>query len=396
VANTAVSYDTAAKDRVTLGGATGTTITNVAAGAVTATSTDAVNGAQLAATNQTVTSLGTSTATNLGGGSVVNPDGSVSAPAYQVATVAAGGGAATATYNNVGSALTGLGTSIANVNTRIDTINTISDRAVTYDGATGTPRDTITLAGANGTRLANVTAGAVNATSTDAVNGAQLNAVGQQVASNTTNITNLQNGTAGYFQVNNTAGNPAPVATGTNAIAAGGGATSSGANAVALGTGANATAANSVALGAGSIADRADSVSVGSAAANRQITNVAAGTSPSDAVNVGQLSSGLNQTLAQANGYTDTRLSQLSFDVKEARRDANAGTAAAMALATVPQAYGPGMGMVGGGVSTWGGQQAFAVGASKANADGTFIVKAGATVNTRGKGGGAVGAGFAF
>jgi autotransporter adhesin len=396
VANTAVSYDTAAKDRVTLGGAAGTIITNVAAGTVTATSTDAVNGAQLAATNQTITNLETSTATNLGGGSVANPDGSVSAPAYQVATVVAGGAAATTTYTNVGSALTGLGTSIANVNTRIDTINTVSDRAVTYDGATGTPRDTITLAGPNGTRLANVTAGAVNATSTDAVNGAQLNAVGQQVTSNTTNITNLQNGTAGYFRVNNTAGNPAPVASGTNAIAAGGGATSSGANAMALGTGANATAANSVALGAGSIADRADSVSVGSATANRQITNVAAGTSTSDAVNVGQLASGLNQTLAQANGYTDTSIDQLSFDVEEVRRDANAGTAAAMALATVPQAYGPGMGMVGGGVSTWGGQQAFAVGASKANADGTFVVKAGATINTRGNGGGAVGAGFAF
>jgi autotransporter adhesin len=396
VANTAVSYDTAAKDRVTLGGAAGTTITNVAAGAVTATSTDAINGAQLAATNQTVANVAASTAASLGGGSVANADGSISAPTYQVATVAAGGAPAAATYNDVGTALTGLGNSIANVNNRIDTINTVSDRAVTYDGATGTPRDTITLAGANGTRLTNVAAGAVNATSTDAVNGAQLNAVGQQVATNTTAITNLQNGTAGMFQVNNAAAGPAPVASGTNAVAGGSGAVSSGVATVALGNGATATGANSVALGAGSIADRENSVSVGSAAANRQITNVAAGVSTSDAVNVGQLNSGLNQTLTQANAYTDARLNQVNFDLKKVRRDANGGTAAAMALATIPQAYGPGMGMIGGGISTWGGESAFAVGVSKANADGTFVLKVAATMNTRGKGGGAVGAGFAF
>ncbi|ONX40931.1 hypothetical protein, partial [Burkholderia cenocepacia] len=43
----AVAYDGVAKDTVTLKGADGTTITNVKAGAVTATSTDAINGAQL-------------------------------------------------------------------------------------------------------------------------------------------------------------------------------------------------------------------------------------------------------------------------------------------------------------------------------------------------------------
>ncbi|OTG89016.1 hypothetical protein B9T24_16715, partial [Acinetobacter sp. ANC 4654] len=51
----AVKYDNAAtKDKVSLGGATGTTITNVKAGSLNATSTDAVNGSQLYATNQNV------------------------------------------------------------------------------------------------------------------------------------------------------------------------------------------------------------------------------------------------------------------------------------------------------------------------------------------------------
>ncbi|MEG2693095.1 MAG: YadA-like family protein [Acinetobacter sp.] len=53
--NVAVKYDSAAtKDKVTLGGATGTTISNVKAGALNASSTDAVNGSQLYATNQNV------------------------------------------------------------------------------------------------------------------------------------------------------------------------------------------------------------------------------------------------------------------------------------------------------------------------------------------------------
>ena len=53
--NAAVKYDNAAtKDKVTLGGATGTTITNVKDGVLNASSTDAVNGRQLYATNQNV------------------------------------------------------------------------------------------------------------------------------------------------------------------------------------------------------------------------------------------------------------------------------------------------------------------------------------------------------
>jgi autotransporter adhesin len=392
----AVRYSDATKGMLTLGGANGTVVTNVAAGAVTATSTDAVNGAQLAATNQSVTNLGTSVASSLGGGSTVNANGSITAPSYQLTTVGAAGTTATNTYTDVGSALTGLDASITNVNTRVDAVAAVSDRAVTYDGAAGSAKDTITLAGTTGTRITNLTAGAVNATSTDAVDGAQLYAVGQQLATNTTNITQLQNGTAGFFQVNNTAGNPTPVASGTNAVAGGGGAVSSGANAVSLGTAATASGANSVALGAGSVADRDNSVSVGSATATRQITNVAAGTSATDAVNVGQLASGLNQTLNQANSYTDARLAQVGFDLSTLRKDANGGTAAAMALATIPQAYGPGMGMVGGGISTWGGEQAFAIGVSKASPSGQVVLKAGASINTRGQGGGSAGVGFAF
>ncbi|ENX17446.1 hypothetical protein F895_01027 [Acinetobacter sp. CIP 64.2] len=61
---------------VTIDGTTGK-ISGVAAGDVTATSTEAINGSQLAGTAKSVSDA-------LGGGSVVNPDGTVSAPSYSV------------------------------------------------------------------------------------------------------------------------------------------------------------------------------------------------------------------------------------------------------------------------------------------------------------------------
>ncbi|MDM0007210.1 ESPR-type extended signal peptide-containing protein [Variovorax sp. J22G73] len=78
-------------------------------------------------------------------------------------------------------------------------------------------------------------------------------------------------------------------ATADDTVAYGYGANASAAGASALGSRASATQEGAVALGQGSIADRADTVSVGSADAERQIVNVAAGTAPTDAVNLSQL-----------------------------------------------------------------------------------------------------------
>lgn len=402
-ANNAIQYDDSTKDVATLGGASGTTITNVAAGAVTATSTDAVNGAQLYQTNQAVAdldqhiqTLATDTATHLGGGATANSDGSINAPTYQLSSVDGSGGTSTSTYNNVGDALEGLSTSITNVNQRIDTVAAVSDRAVTYDGGPGAAKDSITLAGSQGTTITNLRAGDVSATSTDAVNGAQLHAVSQQVALNTTDIHNLQNGTDGYLQVNNSASRPKPSAIGADSLAAGGGAVASGTASMAVGMGAQALAMNSVAVGNGSVADRADSFSVGSASAARQITNVAAGTSATDAVNLGQLQSGMGQTLAAANDYTDARLSQIDFDLAKTRRDAAGGTASALAIAGIPQPLDAGTGMLGFGVSTWQGERAIAVGFSKASDNGRVMVRVAASLNTRSEGGANAGVGFAF
>lgn len=124
-----------------------------------------------------------------------------------------------------------------------------------------------------------------------------------------------------------------------NAVAVGAQASASGTGSVALGAAANAGADNSVALGQGSVADRANTVSVGTAGQERQITNVAAGIQGTDAVNVNQLQQSVGSAVSQANSYTDDQ-------IRSARRDANGGTASALAMAGLPQAVLPGRGMV--------------------------------------------------
>jgi autotransporter adhesin len=125
-----------------------------------------------------------------------------------------------------------------------------------------------------------------------------------------------------------------------------------------------------------------------------RITNLAAGVAGTDAVNVNQLNSGMTNILNQANSYTDTAIANVRFDLSEYRRDSNGSTASAMAMATVPQAFEPGMGIMGFGVSHWQGEQAVAVGFSKASDDGRLIVRASGTYNTRRQAGAAVGIQF--
>ena len=155
--NSFVTYDDLSNSTVTLGGTAATvpvTLTNVASGAVNARSADAVNGSQLYA-------HAASTAAALGGGSKVNADGTLSAPAYSI-----GGN----TYGDVGAALAA---------------------TVMYDSS---EHSSVTL-GHAGTpvRIANVAAGTLAADSSDAVNGTQLYATNQSVDQNTSNITQNTN-----------------------------------------------------------------------------------------------------------------------------------------------------------------------------------------------------------
>ncbi|GAB2907687.1 trimeric autotransporter adhesin EhaG [Paraburkholderia jirisanensis] len=154
----AVMYDSSAHDKVTLaGGTSGTTITNVKAGAVGATSMDAINGSQLYNT-------ASSTAEALGGGSSVDADGKVRKPSYNVAGN---------TYSDVGTALAAVDAKAASG----------SVDGIKYDTSA---HDKVTFSGASGTKLSNVMAGTADM---DAVNLAQLKAAGLNVDTSG-NVTN--------------------------------------------------------------------------------------------------------------------------------------------------------------------------------------------------------------
>ncbi|WP_349252972.1 YadA-like family protein [Burkholderia cenocepacia] len=151
-------------DQVTLAGANGTTISNVKAGAVSATSTDAINGAQLHGVSQSV-------ARSLGGGASVDADGNVTNPSYKVSDK---------TFDNVGDAIENISNSLVHGSIGlVQQDDTTRDITVAKD----TDGTTVSFAGTAGNRvLSGVAAGTVSATSVDAINGSQLHGTAQSVA----------------------------------------------------------------------------------------------------------------------------------------------------------------------------------------------------------------------
>ena len=355
---TTVQYDDATKTRITLGGAGGTTITNVAAGNVAAGSTDAVNGSQLNATNVQVAN-NTTAITNLGS---------------QVAN----GGTGPVQYSNPGT-------------------------PTTANGGTKTNDLTLVGAAAGPVGLHNVAGGAIAAGSTDAVNGGQVYGLAL-TAVNAVSYNTDANG-ARTNTVTLAGGNPAaPVAIGnvaagtlaagsTQAVNGGQLYTTNQAVATAQGTADSALAmgTNSVQYGPG----RAN-VTFNANGTPTVLSNVAAGVSTTDAVNVGQLSSGVNSALTQANAYTDGRIAALNFDMRNLRRDSFAGTSNALAAAGLPQAYEAGKGMIAMGGGTYAGQSAVAVGLSRAFDDGHTVVKLSGTYDSQGRAGASGGVGYQF
>ncbi|KLD61925.1 YadA-like family protein [Dyella japonica] len=254
-------------------------------------------------------------------------------------------------------------------------------------------------------------------------------------------ITNISTGQAGMFRTSTDMKAPSPTPSGKNSAAGGAGAVASGDNSLAVGNGSQVTANNSVAIGNASVADRDNSVSVGSAGNERQITNVAAGvqatdavnvsqlkaaqsggvkydtqadgatnynavtlnpggsptaihnvqagTATSDAVNVGQLNSAINNSQNWAKSYTDQRVNQMG-------KKSSAGTAAALAAANLPQAYQPNQSSAGVAVGNYQGQSAISIGVSTITESGRYIFKASATGSQQGGVGVGVGAGMVW
>jgi autotransporter adhesin len=424
------------------------TITNVAAGRISATSTDAVNGSELYATNQAISNITT-------GGTGIkyfhanstladsNPVGANSVAIGPVSTAGTAnavsiGNGATASAN-AGDVALGAGSTTS----AVQGTSSVTVGGNTYAVAGTTPTSTVSVGSAGNERtITNVAAGQVTATSTDAVNGSELYATNQQVNANTTAIANLSttvsninNGGSKYYSVDST-GN-ASSATGTNAVAEGPSSSASGNESTAIGDGSSASGNNSVALGAGSTdGGRSNVVSVGSPTDQRQITNVAAGTATTDAVNVGQLQAaeagavqydknsdgtvnyssitvGQAGTPAQihnvaagtattdaanvgqvnqgiqtaenwAQNYTDQKFAAINHDLNAISNRANAGVAAGIAMSSLGQAYQPNLSTFGVGFGSYHGEAGVAVGLSTITESGRYIFKLAASSNSRG------------
>ena len=382
------------------------TVTGVTAGAVTAGSTDAVNGAQLFATNANVTtntSSITNLTTNITNGTVGLVQQTGGAPGNGDITVGATTGGTTINVAGTGGdrIITGVAPGMAaNDAATVGQLAMVTGgafNAVQYDTVGGTRQNSITLVGgsAGPVTITDVAPGLVAAGSTDAVNGGQLASLTTTVAGNTSTINNIVNGQAGAFRSDNTAGAAAPAATGANSTAGGFGATASGPRDTSLGNGATSTGTNSVALGyASSDGGQSNVVSVGSVGGERRLTNVGPGLSGTDAVNLSQLQAA-TASFQATTGNLQNQINGLDYDLSRAKRLANAGTAGAMAVAGLPQAFTEGKGMIAGAVGYWQNQVAFAVGLSKIVGERT-VLKAGGSVSGRGTAGFNAGVGFEF
>ena len=105
------------------------------------------------------------------------------------------------------------------------------------------------------------------------------------------------------------------------------------------------------------------------------IHNVAAGVAPTDAVNVSQLQG-------------------VASRINKVADEADAGTAAAMATAGLPQAYLPGKSMVAVSAGTYRGKTGYAVGFSAISDSGNWIIKGSASGNNKARFGATIGAGY--
>ena len=189
---------------------------------------------------------------------------------------------------------------------------------------------------------------------------------------------------------------------------------------VAIGSGAKAGKAHTGAYSldpsatvAGQPSDTTRVVSVGSKGNEAQIQNVAAGVvskDSTDAVNGSQLhatnvqvnnnTQNINRVEGKVNNLSQVinnhagELNRLDRKVNKYGKEARAGIAGANAAAALPQVYTPGKSMVAASAGTFKGQNALAVGYSRASDNGKVILKLQGNANTSGDVGAGVGVGY--
>ncbi|MGS2744729.1 YadA-like family protein [Halomonas sp. LS-001] len=371
------------------------TMTNVAAGRINANSTDAINGSQLYITNQVLEGLN----------------------------------------NRVNS----IETNVADINTQIEEGDILAGgEGIQYnkndDGETDP--SSITLEGDGGTTITNVANGKLSPDSSDAVTGGQLYQTNTQTASNTTNIASNSDKIAGNTtqiagnsvkideNAGNIASNTAQINTNTDSIADLGETVDKGLNFGAdEGDVVNRQLGDTVAItGDDNITTRTtgdgvqvtlnnelavDSITTGNTTMDNsgvrieggpsmtqggidmngtRLSNLAPGEADGDAVNMSQMRA-LGQQFQGEINNVNNRLDSVE-------RDANAGTASALAASSVPQAWRSGESMIAVGAGTYGGESAVSVGVSRLSDNGRWIIQGKVTGDSQNNFGAGVGAGW--
>lgn len=196
------------------------------------------------------------------------------------------------------------------------------------DTFSDTPTNTVRLMGAGGNAVTvnNVADGELSETSNQAVNGSQLHASNTQIANNSTRIDSVT-----QDMINNT-----------HAVVQ-----YSSAQSPQSSTGGPRTN-HAMLVGANS-------------SAPVMLHNVADAMAATDAVNLRQMEAGMAAAEASARAYTDTRFSQLAFDLDKVRKDSHAGVAGALAMAGLPQVFNADTRMVAGSVGHYRGETAMAM-----------------------------------
>ena len=331
-----------------------TKITNIQNGEVAADSQDAVNGSQLYAQGSGISSI-------IGGNTVYNPENGT----FTNSDIGGTG------QGNIDGAIASIrqGSIEINENVQVNTTNITSNTTDITTNTTNIATNTSNIA----TNTTNITTNTTNInTNTDrldaglnfgADSGDNINKpVGDESVLSFTggnNITTTAEGSSIKFDLN---GNISvdSVTAGTTVINS---------NGITMQDGPSMTAQ-------------------GLYAGNQRITGVADGVEATDAVNYSQLSA-LDSRL-------NSNMSDLGYRIDEVEDDANAGISAAMAMSSLPQAYISGKSLIGGGIGTYNGESAVAIGFSKLSNDGRWVIKVNGTADTQGNVGGAIGAGFHF
>ncbi|MCG3879009.1 YadA-like family protein, partial [Psychrobacter sp. Ps6] len=329
-------------------------VTNVQNGEVTAESQDAINGSQLYAQGTGISSI-------IGGNTVYNPDDG----SFTNSNIGGTG------QSNIDGAIASIrqGTIEINENVQVNTTNITNNTTDIAANTTNIATNTSNIM----TNTTNITTNTTNIkTNTDkldaglnfgADSGATINKpVGDESVLSFTggnNITTTAEGSSIKFDLN---GNISVD---------------------------SVTAGNTVINSSGiTMQDGPSMTSQGLYAGNQRLTGVADGIEPKDAVNYSQLSA-LDSRL-------NNNMNDLGYRIDEVEDDANAGISAAMAMSALPQAFISGKSLIGGGVSTYNGESAVAIGFSKLSNDGRWVIKVNGTADTQGNVGGAIGAGFHF